>query len=74
VVEAGDLQTALGLVASGAGLCLTPESVTGSRNDIAFRPLADAGVTSPVVATTRSGERSEATDSLLALLVEELAA
>lgn len=72
VVEAGDLQTALGLVASGAGLCLTPESVAGSRRDIAFRPIAERDVTSPVIATTRAGERSEATDALLALLVEEL--
>jgi len=72
VVEAGDLQTALGLVASGAGLCLTPESVAGSRRDIAFRPIAEVDVTSPIIATTRAGERSEATDALLALLVEEL--
>jgi DNA-binding transcriptional LysR family regulator len=72
VVEAGDLQTALGLVASGAGLCLTPESVAGSRRDIAFRPIAEADVTSPIIATTRAGERSEATDALLALLVQEL--
>jgi DNA-binding transcriptional LysR family regulator len=74
VVEAGDLQTALGLVASGAGLCLTPESVSGSRRDIAFRALDEPAATSPVVATTRAGERSEATDALLALLVEELGA
>jgi DNA-binding transcriptional LysR family regulator len=72
VVEAGDLQTALGLVASGAGLCLTPESVVGSRRDIAFLPIAEVDVTSPIIATTRAGERSEATDALLALLVEEL--
>ncbi|MFN3614786.1 MAG: LysR family transcriptional regulator [Rubrimonas sp.] len=72
VVEAGDLQTALGLVASGAGLCLTPEAVAGSRRDIAFRPIAEADATSPIIATTRAGERSEATDALLALLVEEL--
>jgi DNA-binding transcriptional LysR family regulator len=74
VVEAGELQTALGLVASGAGLCLTPEAVAGSRQDIAFRPIAEPEAASPVVATTRAGERSEATDALLALLVEELGA
>lgn len=71
VVEAGDLQTALGLVASGAGLCLTPAAVAGSRQDILFRPLAECDVTSPIIATTRAGERNEATDALLGLLVEE---
>jgi DNA-binding transcriptional LysR family regulator len=74
VVEAGELQTALGHVASGAGLCLIPESVSGLRGDIAYRRLAEPGVTSPIIATTRAGERSEATDALLALLVEELGA
>jgi DNA-binding transcriptional LysR family regulator len=74
VVEAGELQTALGHVASGAGLCLIPESVSGLRGNIAYRPVAEPGITSPIIATTRSGERSEATDTLLALLVEELGA
>lgn len=72
VVEAGELQTALGLVASGAGLCLVPEAVAGSRRDVAFRALDDPSATSPIIATTRDGERSEATDALLSLLVEEL--
>jgi len=72
VVEAGELQPALGLVASGAGLCLTPEAVSGSRRDVVFRSLADADATSPIIATTRTGDRNETTDALLALLVEEL--
>jgi DNA-binding transcriptional LysR family regulator len=70
VVEAGDLQTALGLVASGAGACLVPEPASGSRRDLAYRPIAEPDATSPVIVSTRAGERSEATDALFALLAE----
>ena len=72
LVEAGELQTALGLVASGAGVCVAPEAVAGSRRDVAFRPIAGPQATSPIIATMRTGERSEAAEALLALLVGEL--
>ncbi len=70
VIEAGELQTALGLVASGIGVCLVPEPASGSRRDLVYRPITDPDAISPVIVSTRAGERNEATDALFALLAE----
>jgi DNA-binding transcriptional LysR family regulator len=48
VVEVTELQTALGLVASEAGVCVIPASAT-VRTDLHYRPIADANATSPII-------------------------
>jgi DNA-binding transcriptional LysR family regulator len=58
-MEANELQTAIGLVAAGLGVALVPESVRRlHRDDVEYRPLAEAGVVSPVIMNFRAGDRS----------------
>ncbi|MEH3085711.1 MAG: LysR family transcriptional regulator [Xylophilus ampelinus] len=60
VLEANELQTAIGLVSAGVGLALVPASVQRlHRDDVVYLPLSDAGVRSPVIMNTRKGDRSE---------------
>lgn len=57
--EANEMQTAIGLVAAGAGVALVPESVQRlHRDDVNYRPLSDAGVSSPVIMNFRADDRS----------------
>lgn len=70
VIEAGELQTVLGLVASGFGFCLAPEPASRLRDDIVVRAIPDEGVTSPVIVSTRAGDRDEATAALLGTLAQ----
>ncbi|MBB3139611.1 LysR family transcriptional regulator [Halomonas organivorans] len=57
VQETNELQTALGLVASGLGITLVPEQVSCvHRPGIVFTPLADETITSPVIYSRRKGE------------------
>ena len=58
VQEVRELQTALGLVAAGAGVCVIPASARQMRSDVHYRPLADAHATSPVILYRREGEKS----------------
>lgn len=58
-MEANELQTAIGLVAADVGIALVPESVRRlHRDDVDYRPLADASVVSPVIMNFRAGDRS----------------
>jgi DNA-binding transcriptional LysR family regulator len=58
-MEANELQTAIGLVAAGLGVALVPESVRRlHRDDVDYRPVAEAGVVSPVIINFRRGDRS----------------
>lgn len=44
-----ELQTALGLVAAEMGVCLVPAAVERFRRDnIGYKPLAEAGAGSPI--------------------------
>jgi LysR family transcriptional regulator, benzoate and cis,cis-muconate-responsive activator of ben and cat genes len=57
--EVADLQTALGLVASDAGIALVPESVIGLRADeIHYRLLDDPQLVTPVTLNCRRQDRS----------------
>jgi DNA-binding transcriptional LysR family regulator len=59
VHEANELQTAIGLVASGLGMTLVPASVRGlRRDDIAYRPLNAPGFISPVIMSYRADDQS----------------
>ena len=57
--DTNGLQTAVGLVAAGMGVSLVPRSVQAlKRDDVAYRPLKDEGVMSPMLMTTRSADMS----------------
>lgn len=57
--ETNGLQTAIGLVAAGMGVTIVPESVQRlRRDDIAYRPLSDKGLSSPLIMTIRTGDTS----------------
>lgn len=56
VQETNELQTALGLVASGLGITLVPEQVTNvQRNGIVYTRLADPTITTPVICSRQKG-------------------
>ena len=59
VYEVRELQTALGLVAADAGVCLVPASVERlRRDDVTYRPLDREQAVSPIIMSTRRGDRS----------------
>ncbi|WP_445004456.1 LysR family transcriptional regulator [Halomonas mongoliensis] len=59
VQETNELQTALGLVASGLGITLVPEQVRNvQRSGILYAPLADRALSAPVICSFRQGERA----------------
>jgi hypothetical protein len=59
VYEARELQTALGLVAAEVGVCLVPVSVERLRRDnVMYRPLNEEKAVSPIIMSTRKGDKS----------------
>lgn len=65
VQEVRELQTAIGLVASDAGVCIVPASVRRlERGDVVYRELADYA-TSPIILSHRRGDSSEPLTTLL---------
>jgi LysR family transcriptional regulator, benzoate and cis,cis-muconate-responsive activator of ben and cat genes len=57
--EARELQTALGLVAAGVGIALVPSTVRRlGRNDVRYLALDEAEITSPIIVSFRSNDRS----------------
>ena len=59
VMEVRELQTALGLVAAGLGVCIVPAAVARLRRDnVVYRTLRDADLTSPLIISIRVGDRS----------------
>lgn len=58
VQEVREIQTALGLVAAAAGLCIIPASARQMRSDVHYRPIADLRATSPVILSHRAGDTS----------------
>ncbi|RJF95555.1 LysR family transcriptional regulator [Noviherbaspirillum saxi] len=60
IIEANEMQTAIGLVAAGIGVTLVPSSVQRlRRDDVVYRLVADAGVTSPIIMNFRAGDASQ---------------
>jgi DNA-binding transcriptional LysR family regulator len=58
-LEANQMQTAIGLVAAGIGYTLVPRGVQDMhRSGMVYRPLADEGVSSPIVMNLRSNDDS----------------
>jgi DNA-binding transcriptional LysR family regulator len=71
VYEVRELQTALGLVAAQVGVCLVPVSVEGLRRDnVVYRPLDEQKAVSPVIMSTRKGDRSPEIALILKLIRE----
>jgi DNA-binding transcriptional LysR family regulator len=71
IYEVRELQTALGLVAAEVGVCLVPISVESLRRDnVAYRPLDEEKAVSPVIMSTRKGDRSPELDLILKLIRE----
>jgi len=60
VLEANELQTAVGLVSAGIGLALVPASVQRlHRDDVLYIPLSDTKVYSPLIMNSRIDDHSE---------------
>lgn len=58
VQEVREIQTALGLVAAEAGICIVPASARQMRSDVHYRLLDSKGATSPVILNHRAGDNS----------------
>ena len=60
VLEANEIQTALGLVAANIGVTLVPQSVSRLRlGDVVFLALADSEILSPVIMGFRRDNDTE---------------
>lgn len=71
--EVRELQTALGLVAAGAGIAIVPATVQRlRRDDIVYRPIAEREAVSPIIVSWRIGDQSEPA-RLFERLCDELA-
>ena len=69
VHEVRELQTALGLVAAEAGVCVVPASVERLRRDnVVYRPLDEEGAVSPIIMSCRKNDRSPEIARLLDLV------
>ncbi|WBO23266.1 LysR family transcriptional regulator [Sphingomonas abietis] len=67
IVEVRELQTALVMVASGAGACIIPESVQRlARSDIGFAPIKEM-ITAPFLLRRRAGAMPENLQRLVRL-------
>nr|WP_294544251.1 LysR family transcriptional regulator [uncultured Rhodopila sp.] len=67
--EVRELQTALGLVAAGAGVCLVPSSVERlRRDDVVYWPLDQEQAVSPIIMSSRKGDRSPEITLVLKLI------
>lgn len=72
VHEVQEMQTALGLVASGMGLCVVPASAQRlRREEVVYRALLEPSAVSPIVMSTRLHDQSEDI-VLLRLLIDEV--
>ncbi len=69
VHEVRELQTALGLVAAETGVCIVPASVERLRRDnVVYRRLDEPGAVSPIIMSTRKGDRSPEISLILKLV------
>lgn len=70
-MEARELQTALGLVASGGGICVVPASVRRlGRDDVRFIELDEPQMTTPIIMSYRRADTSRLLAQLIALVRE----
>jgi LysR family transcriptional regulator, benzoate and cis,cis-muconate-responsive activator of ben and cat genes len=70
-MEARELQTALGLVASGGGISIVPASVRRlGRDDVAYIELDEPKMTSPIIMSYRKNDGSRLLAQLVKLVQE----
>lgn len=68
-MEARELQTALGLVAAGWGICVVPTSVQKlGRNDVKFIDLDEPTLTTPIIMSQRRNDSSPILKQLASLV------
>ena len=73
VIEANEIQTALGLVAADIGVTLVPQSVSRLRlGDVVFLSLADSEILSPVIMGFRRDNQTELLAAIINYAEEEL--
>ena len=71
LMEVRELQTALGLVAAEAGVCLVPASVEGFRREnVGYKRLDEPGAASPILMSVRANDASPELDLLTRLIHE----
>ncbi|MGL4636439.1 MAG: LysR family transcriptional regulator [Beijerinckiaceae bacterium] len=69
--EAKELQTALGLVASGGGICVVPASVKRlGRDDVRYIDLDEPKMITPIIMSFRKNDTSRLLQQLLTLVRE----
>lgn len=69
VIEVGELQVALGLVAADYGICIVPAVVQRMRgSDVCYRQLDEAGWTSPILMTWLRADQPPLVNSISELL------
>lgn len=68
VLEVREIQTALGLVAAEAGVCIIPSSARQMRPDLVYRAIASERATSPIIMSHRDGDTSPALGLIRELL------
>jgi LysR family transcriptional regulator, benzoate and cis,cis-muconate-responsive activator of ben and cat genes len=60
VHEVQEIQTALGLVAAGMGICVVPAGVSRLRPDeVIYRALSDPQAVSPIIMSTRLHDQND---------------
>jgi LysR family transcriptional regulator, benzoate and cis,cis-muconate-responsive activator of ben and cat genes len=73
VIEANEIQTALGLVAADIGVTLVPQSVSRLRlGDVVFLSLADSEILSPVIMGYRRDNQTELLAAIISYAEMEL--
>jgi LysR family transcriptional regulator, benzoate and cis,cis-muconate-responsive activator of ben and cat genes len=71
VQEVREIQTALGLVAAAAGVCVIPSSARQMRSDVHYRLLECERATSPVILNYRANDNGQYID-LIKRLIQEM--
>jgi DNA-binding transcriptional LysR family regulator len=71
ILEVSEIQTALGLVAAEAGLCVVPSSARKLRSDVHYRLLSGERAISPIVLSHRVGDGSPHIE-LVKQLIQEM--
>lgn len=71
IIEARELQTALGLVAAESGVCVVPSAARLLRSDVHYRLIEGERATSPVILNYRMNDGSRYIDAIK-LLIQEM--
>ncbi|MGO3126856.1 MAG: hypothetical protein ACTIJY_02170 [Luteimonas sp.] len=70
IIEARELQTALGLVAAESGVCVVPSAARLLRSDVHYRLIEGERATSPVILNYRMNDGSRYIDIIKQLIQE----